>query len=217
MVAQRPRAVLLLLLGLLARPAAPSMITCARVAAAGTTFESAAALQESPSASIRLAKADGEEIPCGGQIAAGASGLTLSVSGVAIGSTYNAEAVASFAHDSPDVGYSICCPQFYDAYLTSFTFDGVAKSVYCNRQRPVDNRDSQPFTVPPSGSVAVRVAWQTTEGRAYVSPSCTYTVASIGPPPPAPPPGDAGGGGEGGNDANASPENGVRVRLEYVI
>ena len=93
-------------------------------------------------------------VACGGTITAGTS-QTLSLSNN--GDEFAIEAVAS-------AGTS--------------TLWGLVGGT-CSKQRRYNTVPS--YTVPPSGTVTLRVAWATSESTVSTSPDCTYTVA-----PPAP-------------------------------
>ena len=138
------------------------------------------------STQLQLAK-DGTTIPCGGTLTAGDTGLTLVKASSGVGSQYKIEAIASAG-----------------------TGDWGIISGKCSMQR-LDNSASNTYTVPPSGTVKLRIAHASKNGQVSTSADCTYTVEAGGGDSTSNPP--AGGGGTtttppaGDGDSTTSPDS----------
>jgi len=110
-------------------------------------------VQESPTTSLQLVK-DGSVLACDSSLSAGDSGLTFSLAGQS--GQYLIEATAS-------AGKNVIW--------------GIAGGD-CTGERDVNSVDKT-YTVPTSGTVTLRVVWATgSAGPVYVSPDCSYTVAT---------------------------------------
>jgi rhodanese-related sulfurtransferase len=127
------------------------MLACDRNITKGAVIMGAA-VAESGENTIRLADAGGE-IPCGGSLALGASGLTFRWPFAASLEHFIIEATASAGSDG------------------AWGIEGGS----CGKRRAVDTV-ARKFTVPPGGSVAVRAAWATGFGTPSVTTTCEYTV-----------------------------------------
>ena len=127
----------------------PSRVGCSTPLTSGTMMGSS--IQRSLSTQVQLAKG-GSTIACGGTLTAGDTGLTL-VKGTT-GSQYIIEAVASAGTGS----------------------HGIISGA-CSMQRLV-NSASNTYTVPPSGTVTLRIAHASGQSTVTTSADCTYTVAS---------------------------------------
>ena len=111
-------------------------------------------MQRLSSTQIQLAK-NGNTIACGGTLTPGDTGLTLVKASSGVGSQYIIEAVASAGTGAW----------------------GIISGT-CQMQRLVFSRSST-YTVPPSGTVTLRIAHATSSSSAVsTSADCTYTVAS---------------------------------------
>ena len=128
----------------------PSLLACDRSITKGAVIMGAA-VAESGENPIRLADVGGQ-IPCGGSLARGASGLTFSWPFAASLEHFIIEATAS-------------------AGGGAWGIEGGS----CGKTRAVDTV-ARKFTVPSGGSVAVRAAWATGFGTPTVTTTCEYTV-----------------------------------------
>ena len=108
--------------------------------------------QRTGSTQVQLAK-NGNTIPCGGTLTADEAGLTLVKASSGVGSQYIIEAVASAGTGAW----------------------GIISGT-CSMQRLV-NSVSNTYTVPPSGTVTLRIAHAGgSQSKVRTSADCTYTV-----------------------------------------
>ena len=125
----------------------PGSVGCSQSLTSGSMM--GASIQRSASTQVQLAKS-GSPIACGSTLTAGDSGLEL-VKGTT-GSRYIIEAVASAGTGSHGI---------------------ISGS--CSKQRLVDGISNN-YTVPPSGTVTLRIAHASGYGTVTTSADCTYTV-----------------------------------------
>jgi len=168
--------------------ASPGSLSCVRSITSGTIMGEA--VNRLTSTQVQLAK-DGNTIACGGTLTAGDTGLTLVKASSGVGSQYKIEAIASAGTGAWGI-----------------------ISGDCSMQR-LDNTVDNTYTVPPSGTVTLRIAHANSNGAVSTSADCTYTVQAGGsgsaasPPPTSPPPSDTDTGSE-----NTGQETGTKTGSE---
>jgi len=139
----------------------PGELSCERSITSGTIMGAAVNRLDS-TVQVQLAK-DGNTIACGGTLMAGDEGLTLVKASSGVGSQYIIEAIASAGTDGTGAWGII---------------DGD-----CSDQR-LDNKVDNTYTVPPSGTVTLRIAHADGYGAVSTSADCTYTVQALPPTSP---------------------------------
>jgi hypothetical protein len=94
---------------------------------------------------------------------------TLAIAGVACGGTITAGTTQTLSLSSNSDEYTIEAV----ASAGTSTAWGLGGST-CSKQRKYNTVPS--YTVPPSGTVTLRVAWAASESTVWTSQDCTYTV-----------------------------------------
>ena len=125
----------------------PSYVSCAMPITEGKMMMKT--VERLSSTQVQLAK-DGNTVACGGTLRAGDAGLTF-VKASGVGRKYKIEAIASAGMGE----WGIIAGE-------------------CTRQRTADISDT--YTVPPSGTVTLRIAHAKGYGQVSTSADCTYSV-----------------------------------------